>query len=65
MKPFAARVESSECAEMADKYERVPIRAIRIPTEDWEAAKAVAADRGESLSQVVRDALDRYVKRHK
>lgn len=50
---------------MADKYERVPIRAIRIPTEDWEAAKAVAADRGESLSQVVRDALDRYVKRHK
>lgn len=49
---------------MADEYTRVPLRAIRVPDESWDAAKVVAKQRGESVSQVVRDALDRYVKRH-
>lgn len=49
---------------MADEYKRVPLRAIRIPDEEWSNAKVVAKGRGESVSQVVRLALERYVKRH-
>ena len=44
---------------------RVPLRTGRVPDELWDAAKAIAQERGESLSQVWRDALERYVKRHK
>lgn len=50
---------------MPDKYERIPLRTVRVPDEQWDAAKAVAKARGESVSQVVRDSLERYVKRHK
>lgn len=42
---------------------RTPIRGIRIPNELWEAAQQVAADRGETVSDEVRRALERYVKR--
>lgn len=41
-----------------------PARALRVEDELWEAAKAVAAERGESLSDVMRAALERYVKRY-
>lgn len=40
-----------------------PARAVRVEDELWEAAKAKAAERGESVSDVIRKALERYVKR--
>ena len=44
---------------------RDPGRLIRIPDELWQAAKQTAARRNESVSAVVRAALERYVARHK
>lgn len=38
-------------------------RAIRIPDNLWAAALEKAQERGESVSDVVRRALERYVKR--
>jgi hypothetical protein len=38
-------------------------RAIRIPDGLWQAALAKAQDRDETVSDVVRRALERYVKR--
>lgn len=43
---------------------RDPVRTFRIPRSEWDAALAVAKSRGETLSQVIRDALRRYVMRH-
>lgn len=42
-----------------------PLRSVRVEDELWTAAREVAKERGETLSDVVRDALARYVKRHK
>jgi predicted HicB family RNase H-like nuclease len=42
---------------------KTPIKCFRIPAELYEAAQAKAAERGESVSEVVRKALERYVKR--
>lgn len=39
-------------------------RSVKVPDALWNAAKAVAAARDETLSEVIRAALDRYVKRH-
>lgn len=39
-------------------------RAVRVPSPLWEQALAVAAVRGESLSEVIRAALVAYVKKH-
>lgn len=39
------------------------MRSIRVPMKLWEAAKAKADEREESISDVVREALERYVKR--
>lgn len=44
--------------------EHTPLRNVRISDDEWNAAKAVAASRNETLTKVVRDALARYVKRH-
>jgi len=41
-----------------------PKRGVRIPDELWQAAMRVARDRGETLSQVIRRALERYVRQH-
>jgi predicted CopG family antitoxin len=38
-------------------------KAVRIPDDLWEAALSKAKGRNESLSEVVRRALERYVKR--
>lgn len=38
-------------------------RAVRIPDALWQAALAKARDNGETLSEVVRRALERYVAR--
>lgn len=42
---------------------KTPLRSFRIPDTLWTAAKAKADARGESVSEVVRRALERYVKR--
>jgi predicted HicB family RNase H-like nuclease len=39
---------------------RQPMRAVRISDELWQAAQAKAAERGESLSLVIRRALEHY-----
>lgn len=41
-----------------------PLRAVRVPTERWGRALAIAKRRGESLSQIINDALDRYIAEH-
>ena len=41
-----------------------PIRGFRIPDELYEAVKRVAADRGETVTDVVIRALTRYVREH-
>lgn len=38
-------------------------RAIRIPDDLWAAALAKAEERGDTVSEIVRKALERYVKR--
>lgn len=40
-----------------------PRRTIRVPDALWTAAAAKAEERGESVSDVIRKALERYVKR--
>lgn len=39
-----------------------PARAIRIPDELWEKAKKRAEEKGETVSEVVRRSLERYVR---
>jgi predicted transcriptional regulator len=40
------------------------LRNVRVADDLWQRARAVAANRNESLSDVMRVALERYVKRH-
>jgi predicted HicB family RNase H-like nuclease len=40
---------------------KTPQKTFRIPDELYQAAKAKAAENGESVSDVVRAALERYV----
>lgn len=42
-----------------------PAFAFRIPAELHAEARAIAEARGESLPEVVRAALERYVRRHR
>lgn len=41
-----------------------PKRNVRVPTPLWEAAARAAVGQGESVSEVVRRALARYVEQH-
>lgn len=41
---------------------KTPLRSIRVPDALWKAAQEKAAERGESVSDVIRAALERYVK---
>lgn len=41
-----------------------PARSIRVPDALWEAAQAAAEENGESVSDVVRKALEAYVKKN-
>ena len=43
---------------------KTPIRTMRVSDELWESAQAAAASQGESVSDVIRKALERYVKRY-
>lgn len=58
MTPIDARVKLPRVPNQP----RTPLRSFRIPDELYEAAQAKAADKGESVSDVVRRALERYVK---
>jgi len=49
-------------SERVDNRDKV--RTFRIPESEWQAALEVAKSRDEALSQVMRDALRRYVTRH-
>ena len=40
------------------------LRNVRVADDLWRRARAVADQRGETLSDVIRAALERYVKRH-
>jgi predicted CopG family antitoxin len=42
---------------------KTPLRSFRIPDDVYRAAQAKAVEKGESVSDVVRRALDRYGKR--
>jgi predicted CopG family antitoxin len=42
---------------------KTPIRCFRIPDDLYRATQAKAEERGESVSDVIRRALERYVKR--
>lgn len=39
------------------------MRSLRVPADLWEAAKAKADERQENISDVIREALERYVKK--
>jgi hypothetical protein len=39
-----------------------PLRNVRVPNDLWQSAMAKALDRGENLSEVIRRALEKYVK---
>lgn len=39
------------------------MKSLRVPAKLWEAAKEVADRREENISDVIREALERYVKR--
>lgn len=41
-----------------------PIRTIRVADPLWDAASEIAGDREENVSELVRAALARYVRRH-
>jgi hypothetical protein len=41
------------------------MRSIRVPLRLWTEAKVTADEREENLSDVLREALERYVKRHR
>ncbi len=40
---------------------KTPARSVRIPDEVWHAAQARAAERGETVTDVILRALKRYV----
>lgn len=42
---------------------KTPARSVRVRAELWDAAKAKAEERGETVTDVIVRALERYVKR--
>jgi predicted transcriptional regulator len=42
----------------------IPIRTVRVPDELWQAAQRVAADRDETVTDVILRALERYTRAH-
>ncbi len=42
---------------------KTPMHSFRCPDELWEAAKKKADEKGETLTEVLRKSLERYVKR--
>lgn len=44
---------------------KTPMRSFRVDDQLWEAAKAAAAANGETVTEVLRHALERYVRQDK
>ena len=44
---------------------KTPQRTVRVPDHIWHAAKAAADARGETLSDVIRRALEQYIKKRR
>lgn len=42
---------------------KTPLRSVRVPDDVWDAVKAKAEDRGETVTDVILRALRRYVSR--
>lgn len=42
---------------------KMVMRSLRVPEKLWDAAKAKADEREENISDVIREALERYVRR--
>lgn len=55
-------VNTTDTVEAVPKQPMV-MRSIRVPLRLWEAAKALADERDESISDVVRELLEEYVRR--
>lgn len=43
---------------------KTPVRPVRISDDLWARAQEVAREREESVSEVIRSGLERYVRRH-
>ncbi len=43
---------------------KTPLRSVRVPDAVWHAAQQRAAEKGETVSDVVRRALTRYARRN-
>jgi hypothetical protein len=41
---------------------KTPNRVVRVPDDLWHAAQAKAVERGDVLAEVIRKALERYVR---
>ena len=41
---------------------KTPLRNVRVPSPLWEAARSRAAELGDNLSDIIRKALEDYVK---
>lgn len=49
---------------MSDRYVRERLRTVRVPDSLWNPARDIARQRGESVSQVIRATLTRYIEKH-
>ena len=52
--PYVSRVPQN--------YPGTPIRSVRVPDELWDAVQQIAADRDETVTDVILRALERYVR---
>lgn len=61
---YTRETATREAGPAVPEPTHTPIRNVRVDAQTWETAKAVAAARGETLSEVIRTALDHYIARH-
>jgi hypothetical protein len=47
---------------MASRQGSIPARSVRVPDDEWDAAKLAAERRGETVTDAVRKFLRRYGK---
>jgi predicted HicB family RNase H-like nuclease len=62
-RPTMRPVMTPETLARVPNAPKTPLKSFRIPEDLYRAAQVKAAERGESVSDVVRAALERYVKR--
>lgn len=41
-----------------------PVRSVRVPDERWEAARRIADERGETMTELVNRLLEREIRHH-